>query len=83
MPRWAHTGRVMAMVSTQSSTVISPASMVERILAVRVERMLAFTPLPRPSASTMMKLSSRFTVSTWSPQSCSPALFMESHPCSR
>ena len=71
------------MVSTLSSTVMSPASMVARILEVRVERMLALTPLPRPSASTMMTLSSRFTVSTWSPHKSSPALFMESQPFSR
>ena len=52
-PRTAHTGRVAAMVATQSSIFIFSAIMVEMILAVRVERMLAFTPLPRPSASTM------------------------------
>ena len=41
------------MVATQSSIFIFSAIMVEMILAVRVERMLAFTPLPRPSANTM------------------------------
>ena len=49
------------------------ASMVEMIFEVRVERMLALTPLPRPSASTMtLELSSPPRTSRWSPQSCSP-----------
>ena len=71
------TGRVAAMVSTHSSMERPAASMVEMILLVRVDRMLAFTPLPRPSASTMtVEPSSCSTTSTWSPQSCSPAWLM-------
>ena len=53
MPRLLQTGSVAAMVSTQSSNRSPAASIVERILLVSVERMLAFTPLPSPSASTI------------------------------
>ena len=73
-PRTEHIGRVAAMVETQSSSFISSDIMVEIILEVRVERMLAFTPLPRPSASTTtVEFSPCSTMSTWSPQSCSPS----------
>ena len=76
-PRTLQIGRVCAMVSTQSSSVSPSAIMVEMILEVSVERMLAFTPLPNPSASTMtVELSPCSTTSTWSPQSCSPAWLM-------
>ena len=40
------TGRMAAMVSTHSSMESPAASMVEMILLVRVDRILAFTPLP-------------------------------------
>ena len=46
-------GRVAAMVSTQSSSESPSAIIVEIIFEVRVERILAFTPLPRPSARTI------------------------------
>ena len=40
---------------------------------VSVERILALTPLPRPSErTTTVELSSGSTISIWSPQSCSP-----------
>ena len=56
---------------------------VEMILDVSVERIQAFTPLPRPSASTKtMELSFCSTISIWSPQSCSPFLFTLQKPIS-
>ncbi len=62
-----------ATAETHSSRGMPSAIMVEMILEVRVERMLAFTPLPRPSASTTtVELSPCSIISTWSPQSCSP-----------
>ena len=74
--RTSQTGSVAAMVETQSSMVMSLAIMVEMIFAVSVERMFAFTPLPRPSArTTTVALSPCSTISTRSPQSCSPHLF--------
>jgi hypothetical protein len=54
MPRVWQTGSVAAMVSTQSSRRSPAASMVESSLEVSVERMFAFTPLPSPSARTMI-----------------------------
>jgi len=64
------------MVATQSSMLIPPATIVEMIFDVRVERMFAFTPLPSPSASTMTSSSSfGETHCTRSPQSVSPSLF--------
>ena len=49
------------------------AIMVEMILEVSVDKMLAFTPLPSPSDRTMTVESSPVsTISTWSPHSCSP-----------
>ena len=72
-PRTEHTGNVAAMVETQSSTESPSAIIVEMILAVSVDKMLAFTPLPSPSASTTTEeFSPSSTTSTWSPQSCSP-----------
>jgi len=48
------------------------AIIVQMILLVSVERMLAFTPLPRPSASTIVRDFSLLPmISTRSPQSCS------------
>ena len=46
-------GKVAAMVSTQSSIVKPSAIIVEMILDVSVDKILAFTPLPKPSASTI------------------------------
>ncbi len=40
------------MVETHSSRLMECAIMVEMILAVRMERMLALTPDPKPSART-------------------------------
>ena len=76
-PRTEHIGSVAAIVSTQSSMESPSAIMVEIIFEVSVERMLAFTPLPSPSASTITdERSPSSTTSTWSPQSCSPKWFM-------
>ncbi len=76
-PRTEQMGRVLAMVCTQSSSDSPCAIMVEIILLVSVDRMLALTPLPSPSANTMTVESSPCsTTSTWSPQSCSPAWLM-------
>ena len=51
-------GSVAAMVSTQSSSDRPSAIIVEMIFDVRVDKMLALTPLPRPSASTTTASSS-------------------------
>ena len=51
-PRTLHTGRVWIMVSMQSSMGMLLETIVQRIFEESVERMLAFTPLPSPSAST-------------------------------
>ena len=67
-------GRVRVTVRTHSSTGMPLAIMVAMILEVSVERIFALTPLPRPSASTRVVLSSNRTVSTRSPQSSSPFL---------
>jgi len=50
------------------------AVIVASIWDVSVARMLALTPLPRPSAKTQMEVSSLEANTTRSPQSCSPAL---------
>ena len=72
-PLTEHIGRVAAIVDTHSSREIPSAIIVEIIFDVRVDKILAFTPLPRPSASTITVESSPCgTTSTWSPQSCSP-----------
>ena len=52
-PRKEHTGRVAAMVDTHSSIGRPAAIIVDMIFDVSVESMLAFTPEPRPSASTI------------------------------
>ena len=51
-------GRVAAMVETHSSRQMPSAIIVEMIFDVSVERMLALTPLPSPSARTIMVESS-------------------------
>ena len=72
-PRTEQTGSVAAIVDTHSSRGSPAAIIVEIILDVSVERMLALTPLPSPSARTITVESSFCsTISTWSPQSCSP-----------
>ena len=76
-PRTEQTGSVAAMVETHSSKGKSAAIMVEMILEVSVDRILAFTPLPIPSASTITVESPLCsTMSIWSPQSCSPSWLM-------
>ncbi|WP_246110720.1 hypothetical protein [Thermosediminibacter litoriperuensis] len=60
------------MVLTTSSIDALFFIMVEAILTVRVESILAFTPLPRPSAITAIIPSSDWTTSTLSPHSSSP-----------
>jgi hypothetical protein len=52
-PLTEHIGKVAAIVETQSSILRPSAIIVEMILEVSVERILAFTPLPRPSANTI------------------------------
>ena len=68
-------GSVSTIVSTHSSSVAPFKNMVPRILDVSVARMLAFTPLPMPSARIMMLESSVFNSSTLSPQRTSVNLF--------
>ena len=63
------------MVSTACSTVAPSSSMVEIILLVRVDKILALTPLPSPSASTAMVESLVRLIFTLSPHSSSPYLF--------
>ena len=78
-----HTGKVAATVSTQSSSESPSAIMVEIILEVSVESMLALTPLPSPSARTMtVSPLCPSTTSTWSPQSSSPTWFTLLYPTS-
>ena len=50
--RTLQVGKVETMVDMHSSMGMELAIMVERIFDVSVERIHAFTPLPRPSAST-------------------------------
>ena len=70
-------GSVAAMALTHSSNGRPSAIMVEMMREVRMERILAFTPLPRPSASTSTEESSPCpTASTWSPHSSSPTWLM-------
>ena len=58
-------GSVAAMVATHSSTGSPSAIIVEMMRDVRVDRILAFTPLPSPSASTItVEFSSCSTMST-------------------
>ena len=82
MWRTLHSGSVRTTVFTQSSTDMPPTLMVDRICAVSVAKMLAFTPLPRPSASTQMRVSSLLANITRSPQSCSPRLIRLMYPVS-
>ncbi len=63
------------MVSTHSSNVAPLRNMVPKILGVRVARILAFTPLPMPSARIMMWESSVCRISTLSPHNISVNLF--------
>ena len=51
-------GSVAAMVETHSSSDMPSAIIVDIIFEVSVERILALTPLPSPSASTMTDESS-------------------------
>ena len=74
--RTLHTGSVAAMVSTASTTLAPSCSMVAMMVLVSVERMLAFTPLPRPSARTAMVEFSVRRIWTLSPQSSSLNLLM-------
>ena len=70
------------MVETHSSIVMRLAIIVPRIVAVSVERMLAFTPLPSPSDSTSVESSSLRSKVYQSPQSVSPCLFRLETPSS-
>ena len=70
------------MVLTHSSMDIPPALIVARIREVSVARIFAFTPLPSPSASTQMEVSSLDENTARSPQSCSPALIRLMEPTS-
>ena len=69
-------GRVSIMVLTHSSMDICAAIMVEMMVDVKVDKMLAFTPLPSPSAKTKIVVSPSRAICTMSPQSCSPNLLM-------
>ena len=71
--RSEHMGSVSAIVSTASRISSPAASIVDIIVDVSVDSMLALTPLPRPSARTTIVESSFSTISTWSPHSCSPS----------
>ena len=58
-------GNVAAIVETQSSSFNPSAIIVEIIFDVSVDKILALTPLPRPSAKTITwELSPWFTIST-------------------
>ena len=52
-PRTEQIGKVAAIVETQSSKDKPSAIIVEIILEVSVDKILAFTPLPKPSAKTI------------------------------
>ena len=58
------------MVLTHSEISIFSETIVEMIFEVNVDRMFALTPLPSPSASTQMVVSSPEANTTRSPQSC-------------
>ena len=82
-PLTEQTGNVAAIVETHSSIGRPSAIIVDIILDVSVERILAFTPLPRPSARTItVEFSFSSTISTWSPQSCSPTWLILFQPIS-
>ncbi|MPN42359.1 hypothetical protein SDC9_189916 [bioreactor metagenome] len=70
-----HMGRVCVIVSTASSMEAPSLSIVPIILDVSVARMLAFTPLPKPSDSIIITDSLVLITSTLSPQSSSLCLF--------
>ena len=72
------------MVSTQSSIGTSESIIVPRIFEVKVERIFAFTPLPNPSANTIVKSPLAFCgrISTRSPHSSSPFLLRLTQPVS-
>ena len=71
-PRCLQTGREPAIVSMHSSSGTFAAAIVHKILLVSVDKMLAFTPLPMPSASTRVAPpSAAGIISTLSPQSSS------------
>ena len=82
-PRTLHTGRVWIIVSMQSIRSMSLEIIRQRIFEVRVERMLAFTPLPSPSARTRVVQSPFRQSSTWSPHNSSPYLLSDEQPYSR
>ena len=72
-PRTEQMGRVAAIVDTHSSIERLFAIIVDIIFDVNVDKILALTPLPSPSAKTItVEFSFCSTISTWSPQSCSP-----------
>ena len=63
-----HTGSASATAFTQFAIGRFSAIILEIIVAVSVDSMQAFTPLPSPSASTAtIDPSSHCTFSTWSP----------------
>ena len=70
------------MVETTSATDAPSRTMVAQIVLVRVARIFALTPLPRPSANTAMVESAVRTVTTLSPQSSSPFLLRLFHATS-
>ena len=64
-PRTEQIGKVAAIVETQSSRESPAAIIVEMIFDVSVDKILAFTPLPKPSANTtIVEPSSLLTMST-------------------
>ncbi len=69
------TGRVLAMVSIVSSRLAPCFNIVIPIFVVRVESILALTPLLRPSEKAIRTASSKVIISTLSPHSSSPHLF--------
>ena len=68
-------GSVSTIVSTHSSNAAPFKNMVPSILEVSVDKILALTPLPMPSARIRISESSVFRISTLSPQSTSENLF--------
>ena len=70
-----HIGKVLTIVSTVSYKFAPSLSIVAAILDVRVDNILALTPLPNPSANTIIVQSGSRTTSTISPHNSSPYLF--------
>ncbi|MPM94276.1 hypothetical protein SDC9_141422 [bioreactor metagenome] len=64
-------GSVFTTVSIVSYISAPPFNIVDVIFAVSVAKMLALTPLPKPSAITTISLSLSLTTCTISPQSSS------------